>query len=167
MRCGGSAVGRTIKKRRVADVGKGSARGIGGVVQEDRHRKFGGDPIGERTRRVDGHGHRFVQGDERHHVERAEPRMDAGMGAEIDRALHPPRQFLEGGEGVSRAGAGQREHGAVMVGVGVEIEQRRPARRAEFVEDPRVSTFRHVGHALQHGLIMGRVCAHRPRRVPF
>lgn len=162
MRRGGSAVGRTIKKRGVADVGKGSARGIGGVVQEDRHRKLGGDPIGERNRGVDGHGHRFAQGDERHHVERAEPRVHAGVNTQVERALHRAREFLRGDERVARPRAGQGEDSPVMVGVGVEIEQRRPACRAELVEDPRVPTFRHVGHALQHCFIMGPTDAHRP-----
>ena len=82
-----------------------------------------------------------VERDERHHVECPEPRVHAVVAIEVD-ALDDGRcQRAQRSLGVARLGAGQREHGAVVIGVVVQVEERRAARGGERVEHGDVAPF--------------------------
>ena len=97
-----------------------------------------------------------VERDERHHVERPEARVHAVVAVEVDAVDDLARQQPDRLLGVARAGAGEREDRAVVVGVVVHVEQRRAARGGERVEHRDVAALRHVGHALEHVSRVGR-----------
>ena len=77
--------------------------------------------------------------------------MHAVVARQVDVLGHRARQRTDRELGVAAAGPGEGEHRAVVVGVDVHVEQRRPARGRERV-DARVTvaTLRHVRHALEH-----------------
>ena len=100
---------------------------------------------------------RAVEGDERHHVEGADARMDAGVLAHGAPLRHGAGEGPHGDRGVGLARTGEREHAAVVVGVAVDVEERRSARRGQGVDHGVVAALRHVRHALQHVVSMGPV----------
>ncbi len=60
--------------------------------------------------------------DDRGHVERPDPRVRAVVAAQ-GHELHRPGGTADHGVGELAGGAGERVRGAVMVGVGVDVEQ--------------------------------------------
>jgi sec-independent protein translocase protein TatA len=70
------------------------------------------------------------------------------MGAAVDAEV----QALEGGGGEGADGLlpQQREHGPVVVGVGVAVEEHAATRTGEGVKDGEITAFADVGDARQH-----------------
>ena len=70
-----------------------------------------------------------------------------------DRALlrHRGRERSGAGDRVAGTRSGEREHRAVMVGVGMHVDERGPARAGNGTEPRHVAPFGHVDDALQHG----------------
>ena len=74
------------------------------------------------------------------------------MGGDVDAREGLARALQHGGREASRR-AREREHGAVVVGVGVHVEDARATRlegRRDGVERRPVAAFRHVGDREQH-----------------
>ena len=70
-----------------------------------------------------------------------------------DRALlrHGGRERSGAGDRVAETRSGEREHGTVMVGVGMHVDERRAARAGNGAEPLHIAPFGHVDDALQHG----------------
>ena len=128
MRRVGSAVGRSIAER-----GRAGRRGVSGP--RGRRRRRGTPALRARTRSSrqtrpaasTATAIGSCERDERHHVERAEPRVDAGVGAQVDRArCDRARSSCAAVNGVSRTGPGQGEHRPVVIGVGVQSSSAGP-----------------------------------------
>ena len=86
-----------------------------------------GDARGRRPRRRSRSA--GVDPDQRADVERADRRVQAPVGAHVDRLRSPPRRRRAATRRAASGLAGEREDGAAVIGVGVAVEQRRAARR--------------------------------------
>ena len=106
----------------ILEVLAGRIRG-GFLVEIDRdleaRRHLGSDFL--RERHAVGHGHAFNR-HERHHVDGAQPRMLAGVAAEVDIGDRTFEQRQYRSLDAGRV-AGQREHGSVVRRIGGMIEQ--------------------------------------------
>ena len=130
----------TVNASRRTD-GQGAALRIGEVVEERRDAERR-SPIQLRRSRgpraTADLGRRRLERDERHDVDHAEPRMHAVVvGEATDASAAAVGEPADRGLGLVGLGARDREHGAVVVGVGVDVEQRRAARPGQPVEDVR------------------------------
>ena len=78
-----------------------------------------------------------------------------GRKLEVDAIDHRARQRAHRVLGIARARAREREHGTVVVGIVVHVEQRRATRGGERAEHRDVAPLRHVGDALEHDSRVG------------
>ena len=130
--------------------------GRGLVVEEHRYVVDAHEPLGKRMRG----GHRNVgrgraEGDERHHVDDAQTRVDPRVFTQVEVFEGHFHEASGGGLGATRVRRGDGEHAPVMIGVAVNIEERRACGRADSPEYPAVSPFRHVDDRLQHVVRVG------------
>jgi hypothetical protein len=150
----GSEVRLPAVEARRARAGEVALLGVGVVVQEDGHCELARPPLAERARFVGGlrpFDLGPAQRDERHDVECSEAGVFPGV--IDDRALlrHRGRERSGAGNRVARTRSGEREHRAVVVGVGMHVDERRAARAGNGAEPIHVAPFGHVDDALQHG----------------
>src|SRR5439155_22823603 len=100
---------------------------------------------------------------EGNHVDRADTRVDADVETEID-AVH-----AFDGDGTRRVFdvvTGEREHGAVVIGVSVDVQHVVAAGACDRFDQGAVSTLADVDHALEHALTVPRGGRrHRPPAV--
>ncbi len=116
-----------------------------GSVAEAGHAQLGGGPGGEAVpgpdRVVEGRG---PERDERHHVDHPQAGMGAGVAPQVQR---------QHGRGRHRPGgllADEAEHAAVVVGVGVDVEQLVPGVAGDQLNRGEVTPLADVDHALEH-----------------
>jgi SAM-dependent methyltransferase len=140
------------------------------AVQEDGKIELGAHPLGQHPGGVA--SPRQILGQDRHHghdVRRTDPRMRACVSTQIDpltRAGDPGKQRLD----ELLRGADQCENRAVVILVGVDVEQPGPVaeRFSEGVERCAVATFGEVRHRLErpsHGRSLGAVRTYYDRRA--
>ena len=96
-----------------------------------------------------------IQRDERHHIEHAEPGMCSVVTHERGALGDCRCQRADGVARVARSGSGEGEDRPVVVGVGVHVQQRGPARLCERPQQIHVAAFRDVRDTLQHVLSVG------------
>ena len=93
----------------------------------------------------------LVEIDHRHHVERTDVRVDARVGADVDQ-LHRGSRAADQASSQLALARGEGEHRAVVVGIGVEVEE---ARRSEGpldrLEGAEIASLTHVGDGHQQG----------------
>ena len=99
----------------------------------------------EERRRLAGH-----QGDPRDDVERPDPRMGPCVTGQVDELHRGPGHGPDGGPGLFRV-AGHGDHGAVVVHVGVDIEEELPGLLRHLGDHPPVPALAHVQDALEQG----------------
>ena len=103
--------------------------------------------------------------DDRHHVDGPDVRVDALVLAQVDLGDRSPREPDQRLTQFALV-AGEREHAAVVVGVGVDVEHARRADRAlEALQLCQVAAFAEVGHSHEHGRQYRR-CPRLARRIP-
>ena len=160
------------RRRRRRRVGwGGSARRPGSSVRHASRRTSGGTaPVrrgsradratspaqrANRSRAVDGRLERSVgdrpagEADPRHHVEGPKPGVGALVAAEIEGGHDQLEPRDRAASSTAGPGSGQGEHGAVVVAIGVEVEQAGPGGPAEGGEDARVAPLAHVDDAFE------------------
>ncbi len=122
-----------------------------GAVEKARHpqlfRQRAGEGIPGRHGVV--HGRRS-QGHERDHVDHAEPGMDSLVGAEVE------GEDGGGGDGPGRRFSDNRDHGAVMIGVEVHVEQLGAGVAGDQLDDLGSAAFTQIDDALEHDEAVGR-----------
>jgi hypothetical protein len=117
------------------------------AVQEDRHAEL----LPDHRRRGERLGGRrpaplLVEIDHRHHVQGAHVRMDARVGADVDARDHRARAAQERLRELPLP-RGEREHRAVVIGVGVEIEKaRRRKRPPDSLQRREITTLADIGN---------------------
>ncbi len=109
------------------------------------------EPVPERV----GRGHRDIgwgrlERDERHHVDDAEPRMDADVLAEVEVLARDVHESPGGRFGAARVRGRDGEDAAVVVVVAVHVEQRAPCAGTDRREPPFRATFGDVDDGLEH-----------------
>ena len=117
------------------------------AVEEDRHAELladgggGGEHLGD-----GGAAALLVEIDDRHHVERADVRMDAGVRADVDPRDRRARAADERLRHVALP-RGQREHRPVVIRVRVKVEEVRGRERApDRLERREIATLADVRH---------------------
>jgi hypothetical protein len=120
------------------------------AVEEHRHAELLSDQRGGGEHLRDGRpAPLLVEVDDRHHVERAHVRVDAGVRADVDARDRGARAAQQRLRHVPLP-RGEREHGAIVVRVGVEVEEaRRRERPPDGLERGEVTPLAHVGHGHQ------------------
>ena len=109
--------------RQAADAQLGARAPAGEqAVEEDRQAGAPELLARDERRRAGGAAARVVEEDERRDVERADVRVAAALGAQVDVLLARAGARDERGHELRRV-AGEREDAAVVVGVGVHVEQ--------------------------------------------
>ena len=122
------------------------------AVEEDREAELGADARRENASGVGCSVDRIgCEWDDRHDVGRADARMDARVLTQVDEL---DRRCDAGEEGLEEVVGprGEGVDGAVVIGIGVRVEQRSTAGEGvpDRGNDLQASPFRDVGHCLEH-----------------
>lgn len=150
-------------------VGQRSLVGIGLVVEERWHGQGRAHPVGKRARSLDDRIARtgiLRQCHERHDIDCPEPRMYAVVFGEIDCIGRREGEPTRGFDDVIETFAREREHAAVMVGVGMDVDAGSAGCATELRDEELVSAFRDVHDAFVHGSCLaglGWVTRRQPR----
>ena len=128
------------------------------AVQEHRHPELlAHEPGGRQRLRAGGAAALVVEVDDRHHVERAHVRVDAVVARDVDPLDRRPGEVQERRRQLALRRR-EREHGAVVVGIGVQVEEARRRQRAlDRLERGEVPALAHVGHGHQQRRLCHRV----------
>ena len=149
----GTEVGLAVLERVAPDVRKIATAGIGVVVEEHRNVVRLRPPCSELARGVSclrPFHPGATQSHERNDVERTETRVDALVIRDRDVGRDRGPEVARRRSCVVPAGTREREDRSVVVGIGVQVDERRPAAVGNRAQRMNVATFRDVRHALEH-----------------